>query len=261
MTRAHVHKLVRGQVMHERLRPAHHRFVAPVFYVRLNLDQLDNANSIWFGVNRARLMSIRTHDYGPRDGSDLAQWMRKLLAEQNIEADGDIILQTFPRLFGLVFNPISLWYCHDAEGSLRAIMAEVNNTFGETHRYLLHSRDHGRITQDTVLQAAKQMHVSPFCEVQGHYQFRFRNTSKSTFVGIDYHDPNGMLIKTTVGGRLQEWTNATLFMALLKQPWLTASVVLGIHWQALRLFLKRVPFFHKPIAPAQSLTVSEEISS
>src|SRR5271165_1651037 len=133
--------LIRGHVMHERLRPLRNRFVYPVFYLRLDLARLHEIESAWFGIDRWRPVSIRIRDYGPRDGSDLASWMRATLAGVGIAADGPIWLQTFPRIFGFVFNPVSFWHCYDKQEKLRAVLAEVNNTFGETHRYLLTAND------------------------------------------------------------------------------------------------------------------------
>src|SRR5450830_1491241 len=106
-TKASAAYLLRGQVMHERLRPVLHRFVYPVFCVRLDLARLSEVNNAWFGVDRRRLMSVRTRDFGPRDGSSLDAWMRMQLQQAGVPADGEIWLQTFPRLFGVVFNPVS----------------------------------------------------------------------------------------------------------------------------------------------------------
>lgn len=246
--------IVRGQVMHERVRPVQHRFVFPVFYLRINLARLQELNSFWFGVNRWRFASLHTRDYGARDGSDLQCWMRNLLQTQNILADGDIWLQTFPRLFGYAFNPVSFWYCHDRGGALLAVLAEVNNTFGETHRYLLH--DTKAITEGCELISKKNMHVSPFCEVKGLYKFRFRDTASSNLVCLDYHDSDGLLIKTSVGGKTAPYTTAGLRVALLHQPWLTLGIVLGIHWQAFKLWRKHVPFFKKPAPPTEYMSQS-----
>jgi DUF1365 family protein len=238
--------LLRGQVMHERLRPVLHRFVYPVFCVRVNLARLAEANNAWFGVDRPRLMSLRTRDFGPRDGSSLETWMRVQLAQLGLPLDGEIWLQTFPRLFGLVFNPVSFWYCHDRSGALRAVLAEVNNTFGETYRYLLTHPQQEAITADTRLQCAKQMHVSPFCEVRGGYHFRFRDTAASALVAIDYDDGEGVLIHTSVGGNMQPLVSRSALRALLAQPLMSASIIVKIHWQAWKLWRKRVPFFSKP---------------
>jgi len=238
--------LIRGQVMHERLRPVLHRFVYPVFCVRLNLARLTELNNVWFGVNRRRLMMIRTRDYGPRDGSDLDNWMRAQLQDAGLPADGEIWLQTFPRLFGFVFNPVSFWHCHDRSGALRAVLAEVNNTFGERHRYLLAEPEGQEITAETRLVCAKAMHVSPFCEVRGSYCFRFRDTAATTMVGIDYDDGHGPLIHTAIGGKQQVLTAASALQALLAQPFMTIGIVVKIHWQAWKLWRRHVPFFRKP---------------
>jgi len=255
--------LIRGQVMHERLRPVVHRFVYPVFYLRINVARLEDAGNRWFGIDRRRLMSLRTRDYGPRDGSSLDAWIRDHLRNAGLPADGEIWLQTFPRLFGVVFNPVSFWYCHDRSGALRAVLAEVNNTFGETQRYLLAAPDQGVISADTHLQCAKVMHVSPFCEVRGTYHFRFRDTATTAMVGIDYDDGQGVLMHTAVGGKVQALDRSSARKALLAQPFMSAGILLKIHWQAWKLWRKRVPFFSKPerAAGADSLvTLNKETS-
>ncbi|AMP05969.1 DUF1365 domain-containing protein [Collimonas pratensis] len=251
--------LIRGQVMHERLRPAHNRFVYPVFYLRLNLSQLNQHRSIWFGVDCKRPVSLRTRDYGARDGTALITWIRNLLAEHEITADGEIWLQTFPRIFGFVFNPVSFWYCYDQHKDLRAVLAEVNNTFGETHRYLLTADHEEVITSESTLSCQKRLHVSPFCPLRGSYYFRFRDGIHTTFTGIDYHDDDGLLLKTSIGGHIQPLQSGTMLTALLKQPFLTLGIVGRIHWQALKLWLKRVSFFHKPQAPLQDTSLSISI--
>jgi DUF1365 family protein len=249
-------QLVLGQVMHARLRPVPHRFVYPLFYVRLNLAQLDNCRSPWFGVDGWRPLSLRRRDYGPRDGSSLLSWMRALLHTHGIDADGEIWLQTFPRVFGYAFNPVNFWHCYGADGQLRAVLSEVNNTFGESHRYLL--RIAPASGNGHTVCAAKQLHVSPFCEVAGHYRFRFRLSGAGHCTGIDYHDRDGLLLRTTLSGRPLPMTDRALRAALLRYPLLGLAVVSRIHWQALRLWLKRVPFFGKPPAPAQHTTVHQE---
>jgi DUF1365 family protein len=249
-------QLVHGQVMHARLRPAPHRFVYPVFYVRLDLARLDACNSRWFGVDRWRPLSIRSRDYGPRDGSSLELWMRALLREHDIDADGEIWLQTFPRVAGYVFNPVSFWQCHDRQGQLRAVLAEVNNTFGESHRYLLRLGADDGAGASAV--APKHIHVSPFCQVQGHYRFRFRLGGASHCTGIDYHDLDGLLLRTSLSGRPAPMTDRALLGALLRYPLLGLGIIVRIHWQALKLWRKRVPFFSKPAAPTDHTTVHQE---
>lgn len=244
-------ELIQGQVMHDRLRPKRNRFCYPVFYVRLNLGRLDECNSLWFGVDRRRLASIRTRDYGPRDGSSLEEWMRRLLREQDISADGEIWLQTFPRIAGMAFNPVNFWHCYDAQGCLKAVLAEVNNTFGDSHCYLLQPdiRD-GRAV------CAKRLHVSPFCQVEGEYRFRFRLGASSQVTRIDYHDAGGLMLETAIAGKAQPCSDGALFKAMLRQPLLCIGIVARIHWQALRLWRKGVPFFGKD--GHKKITLQEE---
>jgi DUF1365 family protein len=248
--------LMVGRVMHERLRPRPHRFAYPVFYVRCNLAHLDSLDSGWFGINRWAPLSLFARDHGPCDGSDLDAWMRTQLIEAGIPADGEIWLQAFPRVFGYAFNPVSFWFCHDRDGALRALLAEVRNTFGDRHSYLLTAADGAAIGATTELVCAKVLHVSPFCRVEGSYRFRVRETPEASSVAIDYHDADGLLIRTVLGGRLRPLTRAAALGALSRQPLLTLGVVARIHWQALQLFLKKVPFYGKHPAPGRTVGVS-----
>lgn len=250
--------LIKGVVMHQRLRPARHRFLYPVFAVRLRLSALDRLGNAWFGVDRRRPMSVRTKDYGPRDGSPLLPWIRQQLAEAGLPHDGEVWLQTFPRLFGYAFNPVSFWYCHDAAGQLVAVLADVNNTFGEHHAYLLANKAGEPITAGSTLTCRKQLHVSPFCQVEGHYRFRLAEKADRMLMRIDYHDTQGLLLNTSISGRMTPLTPTTALAALLRQPLLTFAIISRIHWQAWRLWRKKVPFFGKPRPPATRLTHGEE---
>ncbi|GHD64279.1 DUF1365 domain-containing protein [Jeongeupia chitinilytica] len=244
--------------MHERLRPVASRFVYPLFCVRVDLDRLDDAGNRWFGIDCRRPLSLRLCDYGPRDGSPLAPWLRALLADAGLPADGAIWLQTIPRLFGHAFNPVSFWFCHDRAGALRAVLAEVNNTFGESHRYLLAAPGAGAIGADTMLSSRKVFHVSPFLGVEGCYAFRFRETATTSFVGIDHHDRAGVVLRTSIGGRLAPLTAARARRLVLCSPFNALAVLARIHWQALRLWWRRVPFHRKPAPPQAALSRSEE---
>ncbi|AZP11880.1 DUF1365 domain-containing protein [Undibacterium parvum] len=248
--------LLVAQVMHQRLRPVLHRFIYPVFFVRINLAHTHLLNNFIFGVNRWRPLSLFFKDYGPRDGSNLLLWIQDLLKNQGLALDGHVFLQTFPRIFGYAFNPINLWYCHNRQGELVAVLAEVNNTFGEHHLYLLRNEDGSAIRKESTLLSTKMMHVSPFCEVKGSYRFSFADSAQSSQVNIDYDDTEGVLINTAINARKQALSRGNLLLALLRQPLLGLGVVWRIHWQALLLWRKQVPFFHQAAAPASKLTVS-----
>ncbi|SAL00319.1 hypothetical protein AWB77_06112 [Caballeronia fortuita] len=235
-------QLLTGRVMHERVRPARHRFSYPVCYVCCDVARLDALQSAWFGIDRTRPFALFLRDYGPRDGSNLERWMRARLAEAGIPADGDIHLLTIPRVFGLGFNPVSFWFCHDRTGSLRALLADVRNTFGEHRGYLLSAPDHAPIAAETVLVCRKTLHVSPFCDVAGEYAFRVRRRGDRLAISIDYRDRDGLLIRTAIGLDARPLTGALALRTLLRQPMLAAGVIVRIHWQALLLWLKHVPF-------------------
>ena len=234
-------RLYLGHVMHRRLRPTVHAFVYPVFYVQLPVRHLDAASGALFSIDKPNLMSFQSKDHGPRDGSPLLPWIEGLLASHALPADGAIVLQTFPRVLGFVFNPVSFWYCHDQNGQLIAILAEVNNTFGGTHSYLLH-RSGAALIDGEEMTAEKLFHVSPFNEIEGGYRFRFRLGDGVQHAHIDYDDAEGELLLTAISGKPRAWSAGALLAAFVRMPFLTLGVVLRIHWQALKLWLKGVPF-------------------
>lgn len=253
-------QLIVGHVMHRRVRPAVNAFVYPVFFVQLPLTRLSEAGTALLRIDRPGLMSFWQHDHGARDGSPLLPWIRDILRRHALPADGEVMLQTFPRVLGYVFNPVSFWYCHDRDGALVAVLAEVNNTFGGRHDYLLFNPDRSPLREGQVLTSAKAFHVSPFCDVQGEYRFRFRLGDKRAVAHIDYYDgcDAAPLLLTSISGSKLPWRNSTLIAAFLRMPLLTLAVSALIHWQALKLWLKRVPFVGaQPTLPSQSRPIEE----
>jgi len=244
-----------GTVVHSRLRPRAHAFRHPVFFLQIPLAQLDRL-SIWpLSVDRPNLLSVQSRDHGARDGSALEPWARALLDRHGLgHADGPIVLQTFPRVFGYAFNPVSFWYCHDRSGALIAVLAEVNNTFAERHNYLVAHEDGRPIGDQDWIEARKVFHVSPFCEVAGRYRFRFVRGGERTLARIDYDDGDGPLLATSIEGTRTALGRTTLLRALLRQPVLGLGVVARIHLHALRLWLKGVPFHRKPVPPLEQTT-------
>jgi DUF1365 family protein len=160
-----------------------------------------------------------------------------------------------PRIFGYAFNPINCWYCHDRAGQLCAILAEVNSTFGEHHRYLLAPAGGGEIRVGTELHCHKRMHVSPFCEVRGTYRFRVLERAGRSVLSIDYHDGERLVLRTAVGGRIEPASDFALWRALLHQPFAAIGVSVKIHWQALKLWLRRLPVHTKPPHPPEPFSL------
>ncbi|MGH6623703.1 MAG: DUF1365 domain-containing protein [Burkholderiaceae bacterium] len=250
-----------GEVRHSRLRPAQHAFRYGAFFVRLPLRSMQERQCSQRGLarNRTGLFSINDADHG--DGRPLLEWIEDVLRAEGInDADGEVWLHTFPRVLGYVFNPVSFWFAHRSDGALRAVVCEVNNTYGERHFYLLAHDDRQPITYGTTLTARKVFHVSPFCAVKGDYRFRFLVTdghdgSQPRFLArIDVDDEGGPLLITSLAGALEPLTVARLARAFVTYPGFTFGVIARIHWQALRLWFKRVPHFIKPTPPATDLT-------
>ncbi|MGD8911401.1 MAG: DUF1365 domain-containing protein [Candidatus Thiodiazotropha sp.] len=229
-------RVVFGRVMHRRHLPVENRFIYPVFYILINLEHQERLGSWLFGVNRWRPLAFHHKDYG--DGRDPRLWVRERLAESGIDdCSGGLWLQTFPRVFGYLFNPVSFWYCQRMDGTVGAIVAEVNNTFGERHCYVLQPHEDGSLKE---IESEKRLYVSPFYPVSGGYKFHFNIDCDAPRVQIDYYDQGQLQLNTAIWGRSRPLTNRTLLTALLKQPLLTLGVMFRIHWQALRLWLKGV---------------------
>jgi DUF1365 family protein len=252
-----------GKVRHARLRPALHDFAYPSFFLRLPLRSLaaQPARLRWLKFNRPGLFAVHDADHGDGDGGPLLGWIEGLLKSEGVDdALGEIWLHTFPRIAGYVFNPVSFWLAHRADGALRAVVCEVNNTFGERHCYLLAHTDGRPLAWGEELAARKELHVSPFCGVEGGYRFRLMYAPVDAgrpprFVArIDYDDRDGPLLQTSISGALAPLTDYALVRAFFGYPMFTFGVIARIHWQALRLWLKRVPFHSKPAAPAHSVT-------
>ena len=242
-----------GQVRHTRLRPAGNAFAYPTYFLMLPLRTLHREGHPTLAHNRAGSLSFFDRDHG--DGGDNALlWLDALLQAEGIEdATGEAWLHCYPRVLGYTFKPVSFWYCHREDDSLRAIVVEVNNTFGERHCYLLDAPVYG-----AQLRADKAFHVSPFCAVAGGYRFRFMvNPQRTrTVARIDYDDAEGLLLQTSVSGALEPVTQAALRRALWRHPAMTLGVIGRIHWQALKLWCKRVQFIRKPPPPDAFLTRS-----
>ncbi len=245
-----------GAVMHERHAVSHNRFVYPGAFLRLPLSRLDELDVALLGIEQPSVFSFRSSDHGARDGTPLLPWIRHLLSMQGLAdvADGEVMLHTMPRMFGYVFNPVSFWFCHDVSGELRVVLAEVNNTFGETHRYLVHHDDLSMIQHGDEFLAKKVFHVSPFFPVSGEYRFRFESHEGLHAVSIDYYDNGQLQLCTRVAGRAQPLDGHAMRRWLLRLPLMTFGVMARIHWQAMRLWLKKVRFHRKPTPPLEETT-------
>jgi DUF1365 family protein len=244
-----------GILSHRRLRPRRHAFRHPATLFHLDLDELDalDRSLRLFGVNRPRPFSFREHDHlDGRDG-DLKRRLLAFLAARGIDLEGGkVFLLTQCRLFGYVFNPISLYYGHGPDARLRAVVAEVDNTFGERILYVLRPEEPAAAAGLFRAEARKEMHVSPFVSMDALYRFRLRPPGERLTVAIAEEERGERFFDAHLWGRRRPLRDGTLLGIALRDPLLTRRVTAAIHWQALRLWWKGIPVHHRPPAsPAQ----------
>jgi DUF1365 family protein len=241
-----MNRLYTGHVLHKRLRPFRHRFVYRVFSLLLDLDNLPTQLRC-FAHNRFGLMSLYDKDHGARDGSPLRPWVEQHLRAGGYDPAGwRILLACYPRLWGYVFNPLSVYYCYNTAGALSVILYEVKNTFGDQHGYLLKA--------DDTKGCAKAFYVSPFIDPQAHYKFKFTAPGAELLQHIQESDANGPLLIATYQAQGKPLTDRAAVWAILTHPLMTLKVFAAIHWEALRLWLKGAKFHRRYEPPAESVS-------
>ena len=242
-----------GKVVHARRRPKKHVLNYSVFSLYLDLDELDDlsARLRLFGRNRRALFSFRDADHGALDGTPLKQWALEQVAAAGIDAtDLRIGILCYPRILGFVFNPISVYFCYRADTALAAVIYEVRNTFGEMHSYVAPVLP-GEISLAGLWQERdKLFYVSPFLDMPLRYRFRLLPPGDSVRIRILETDAEGPILAASFNGRRRDLTSARLLAACLAIPFMTLKVVAGIHWEALRLWLKGVGLRSRPAPPA-----------
>lgn len=242
-------QILNAKVMHRRLFPKANEFIYGMYYLALPLSRLSTLADGWrMGVDAPGIVSFHTKDHGGRDGGDLRIWIDNILKKLNINGvEGEVILVCLPRILGYVFNPVSFWLCHDKAGNLRAVLCEVNNTFGENHNYVCVPENGEIIGPGIKMETMKVFHVSPFMPRDGHYDFRFSVTDKGLGVWIDYYDKNGnKQLLTSVTGTFQPMNRQSLRNAFWAHPLVTFKTIGLIHWQAVKLWVKGVKYVPKP---------------
>lgn len=242
-------KILKAQVFHERTIPKLNRFKYRLFYLAMPLTSLESlAARPLFSVDKFGLLSFLKKDHGDRTGADLSSWARRLLAQNGIDGfSGEIVLVAMPRLLGYGFNPVSFWLCYQNDGSVRAVIAEVNNTFGETHSYVCVPEGKQELSEEDKFYATKEFHVSPFLDRSGHYEFRFCTGEDSLAVHINYYNSDGQLqLRTILSGNYSSWNNRNLITAWLSCPLVTVKAITMIHWQAIKLLFKSAKYRPKP---------------
>lgn len=251
-------------VMHRRHVAPLYRFVYKIFSVLFDIDQLDalHRRHGLFSHNRFNVFSVHDADHGRGEVGGLRRWAEEICATQGIAlAGGRIRLLAQPRMFGWAFNPVSFWYCEHADGTLRAVIAEVRNTFGEKHSYLLSSASQRvgasaglPLPYAVVLEKEKCFHVSPLFDLVGRYHFKFGEPGEQLAVQLNETREGVPLIDTAMAGQARPFSDAEIVRQVVRMPVQALKVLIGIHWQALKIWSRGARFHKKPNPPSAEVT-------
>ena len=243
-----------GLVTHARTRPRRHRLAYRVYTVLLDLDEVPELHRRLrlFSAGRFNLMSFHAADHGDGSATPLRAQIEARLAAAGIVGGGAIRVLCYPRVLGLVFNPLSTFFCHRPDGGLAAILYEVNNTFGERHSYLIPVEEGGGVVRQS---CAKAFYVSPFMDMAMTYDFTVRPPGADVAVTVRGSDAEGTLITASFSGTRRELGDGAILATFLRHPLLAAKVVGGIHWEALKMVLKGLRLRPRPAPPVEAVTV------
>ena len=244
-----------GQVIHKRFKPKVHYFKYKVFSLLIDLSELEilEKKVNFFSYNKFNLISFYEKDHGDRDGSSLISWVKKNLEKDNIQTnDIKIKILCYPRIFGFVFNPLSVFYVYNSENQLISILYEVKNTFGEQHTYIF------KVTKDSNLiqnNCSKKFHVSPFIEMNCNYFFRLLKPGNKISVIIDQYDSEDQILYASQDGVRSDFDTKNLIKSYLKHPIMTFKIILAIHFEAFKLWAKGIKFIKKKIKIKNNITI------
>lgn len=249
-------RLVEGRTVHARFTPFEQTFSYGLFMVDVDIDRMDEAakTSPLFGIDGPGLYSLRLSEHG--DGGDLRGWAEQQLARAGVDANElNIRLVTFPRHAFYRFAPLSVWFARESDGTLRGVVYEVNNTFGESHAY-------AASVDETAgpVEADKRFHVSPFFDVTGRYRFRLRDGESHLGLVIDSLIDGQRAHTATIAARMRPATTSALAHAAITRPLSAFGVTAGIHFEALKLWLRGAKYRPKPSPPESGPTVAHPVN-
>ena len=246
-----------GKVIHRRFKPKEHYFKYNVFSLLIDLDELkiiQNKIKI-FSYNKFNIISFYDTDHGPRDGTSLKKWIIKNLKDIGINNENiQIKLLCYPRIFGYAFNPLSVFFIYDQNSRLISILYEVKNTFGEQHTYIFKTDNDKTIINN----CSKKFHVSPFIEMECHYYFRVLKPSDKISVIIDQSDKDGKLLYASQDGNARELNEKNLIISYISHPLMTFKIIVAIHYEALKLWLKGIKFVKKKFNIKNNISIEEK---
>ena len=250
-------KIYTGKVIHKRFKPKEHYFKYNVFSLLIDLNELEQINKDikFFSYNKFNIISFYDKDHGDRDGSSIKLWVKKNLRNIGIMTeDISIKLLCYPRIFGYVFNPLSTYFIYNKHSELISIFYEVKNTFGEQHTYIFKAQDEKTVQN----KCKKKFYVSPFIEMDCEYHFKTLNPREQLSVVINQNDKDGKLLFASQDGISQDFNNKNLILSYLTHPLMTFKIIGAIHYEAFKLWAKRIKLIAKKIKLKNNITIESK---
>jgi DUF1365 family protein len=241
-----------GLVSHARVKPRKHKLAYKVFMLLIDLDELPDLKLKTLGVGRFNLFGFDAKRFGDGSNQPLKAQIEATLSAAGIDGGGPVRMLAMPQILGRAFNPLTVYFCHAANGALSAILYEVNNTFGERHSYLIPAPNAALVKQG----CAKGFYVSPFMDMDLTYAFRILRPEEQVLVAVDTSDEDGLILAASFCGERRELTDRELLRAWLTHPWMTLGVVAAIHIEALQIWLKGEKLRVRPKKPERAVTVA-----
>ena len=244
-----------GHVVHKRFKPKKHFFKYKVFSLLIDLSEIYQLEKelILFSYNKFNILSFYDSDHGLRDGSSLKEWVKENMKKNNINTEGiSIKLLCYPRIWGYVFNPLSVFFVYDKNSSLISILYEVKNTFGEQHTYIFKLQKADELIEHT---CKKKFHVSPFIEMECTYFFKITKPGEKILVYIDQYDCEDKLLVALQEGIKVDLNNKNLLKNYFFHPFMSFKIILAIHFEAFRLWIKGVKFIKKKFKIKNNVTI------
>ena len=243
-----------GQVIHKRFKPKEHFFKYKVFSLLLDLSELnllDKELKI-FSYNKFNILSFYDVDHGPRDGTSLISWVKENLNNNNINSNEiRIKLLCYPRVWGYIFNPLSIFFVYDKNSNLISILYEVKNTFGEQHTYVFKIDKENQLLEHS---CKKKFHVSPFIEMNCLYYFKILKPTDKLSVVINQNDDSGKLLFASQDGLKNELNNKNLMISYISNPLMSFKIIGAIHFEAFKLWIKGIKLVKKKIKIKNNIT-------
>ena len=250
-------KIYTGKVIHKRFKPKEHYFKYNVFSLLIDLNELEEINKYikFFSYNKFNIISFYDKDHGDRDGSSIQLWVKKNLRNIGIMTeDISIKLLCYPRIFGYVFNPLSTYFIYNKHSELISIFYEVKNTFGEQHTYIFKAQDEKTVQN----KCKKKFYVSPFIEMDCEYHFKTLNPREQLSVVINQNDKDGKLLFASQDGISKDFNNKNLILSYLTHPLMTFKIIGAIHYEAFKLWAKRIKLITKKIKLKNNITIESK---